>query len=117
MNKLLLAAFLVILATTCVFSQDQLSVSFTKSTAGELIMTVKGHISPVTINVGDKEIVLQVGESEVNLTKLGISDLTEVSVEETDTAAGGETAAADIQAPIPPISPFINPNPPLTTPF
>lgn len=119
MKKTILALVLFLVSVGYVFSQENISLSISKSATGDLVMTVKGHTSPVTVKIGDKEITLQVGENEVNLTALGINELTEVSVENVDTAAGSE-AAADIQAtaaPIPPISPFISPNPPLSTPF
>jgi len=119
MKKIFLILVLFLISSVYVLSQDNISLSISKNSAGELIMIVKGHTTPVTVKIGDKEITLQVGESEVNLTALGINELTEVSVEEVDTAAGTE-ASTDTQvtaAPIPPISPFISPNPPLTTPY
>ena len=118
MKKAFIILVLFLISAVYVFSQDQISLSISKNSSGELIMSVKGHTIPVTVTVGDKEITLQVGESEVNLTALGINELTEVQVEDVDTAAG--TSSVDAQstaAPIPPISPFISPNPPLSTPF
>ena len=119
MKKVILAVILTVLASVYVFGQDQIFISISKSSSGELIMTVKGHTTPVNVKINDKEVTIQVNESEVNLTALGINELTEVSVEEVDTAAGSETST-DTQAtasPIPPVSPFISPTPPLTTPF
>jgi len=116
MKKLILTAILVIIAATYVFSQETLSIAFAKATTGDLMMYVRGHTVPVVVKIGDKQITLQIDETEVNLTKLGISELTDVSVEEVDTAAG-TTANTDTQNPIPPVSPYINPNPPLTTPY
>lgn len=118
MKKLFLTAVLVLMSIVCTFSQDKISISISKSTNGEVIMTVTGHTTPLTVNIGGKEVTIQVGESEINLTALGISELTEVSVEDVDTAAGSSSVDAQATAsPIPPISPFINPNPPLSTPF
>ena len=118
MKKLILASILLILASVYVFGQDQISISISKSPAGELIMSVKGHTTPVNVKINDKEVTIQVNESEINLTALGINELTEVSVEEVDTAAGTESSAnTDTQAPIPPVSTSINPNPPLATPY
>lgn len=130
MKKIILLA-LILASASCVYAEDQISVSFSKNSFGELIMTVKGHTTPIIIQAGDNKITLHVTENVVNLTALGINDLTNVSVEpastedqskeenveEVDTAAGTSTAAADTQSPIPPISPLINPNPPLSTPF
>jgi len=109
----------LLLVASYAFSQDQISISFSKNSSGELIMTVEGHATPITIRIGDNIVTLYVEENKVNLTALGINELTDISVEEVDTAAGSEVTT-DTQAtvaPIPPISPFISPNPPLTTPF
>lgn len=118
MKKLILASILLILATVYVFGQDQITLAFSKSSTGDLILTVKGHTTPVTVKINDKEITIQVHESEINLTALGIKELTDVSVEEVDTAAGAESSAnADTQTPIPPVGSNISPNPPLATPY
>jgi hypothetical protein len=132
MKKILLASALLISLLTNVFGENQVSLSFSKNSSGELILTVVGHISPIVISVGDNKITLHVEENKVNLTALGINELTDISVEKMDTASGREeekveenidTAAGDVSSTssidtqIPPISPFINPNPPLTTPF
>lgn len=129
--KWIIILALLLASASYVFSEEQLSVSFSKNSSGELIMTVKGHTAPIIVQAGENKITLHVTENVVNLTALGINDLTHVSVEtasvqeiteekveEVDTAAG--TSSADTQAaatPIPPISPFISPNPPLSTPF
>jgi len=119
MKQIIFAAVLFLLFVTHSYSQDNLSLTISKNSSGELILTVVGHTVPVIIKIGDNTITLYVEENKVNLTALGINELTEVSIEEVDTAAGAETPS-DTQAtatPIPPISPFISPNPPLTTPF
>lgn len=119
MKKIILAVILSMLAVSCVFSENNISLTISKNSSGELILTVTGHTTPVTVKIGDKVITLYVEENTVNLTALGINELTEVTVEEVDTAAGSETST-DTQAtasPIPPVSTSINPNPPLTTPF
>jgi len=124
----LLSIFLI--AFNSVFGQDQISISFSKNSSNELVMKVEGHTTPITVKIGDNKITLHVIENTVNLTALGINDLTEVKVEsvaaeneenkenieEVETAAGN-SASPDTQSPIPPVSPFISPNPPLTTPF
>jgi hypothetical protein len=86
-------------------------------------MRVEGHITPITIKVGENKITLYVIENTVNLTALGINDLTEVriesvvveeeeKVEEVKTATVNSTSP-DTQSPIPSVSPFISPNPPV----
>ena len=118
MRKIILAVILTVLASVYVFGQEQISISISKSPTGELIMTVKGHTTPINVKINNKEVTIQVNESEINLTALGINELTEVSVEEVDTAAGAESSTStDTQSPIPPISGSINPNPPLSTPY
>jgi hypothetical protein len=119
MKNIILAFVLLIASTLLVFSEDGISLTISKNSSGELILTVKGHTSPLTIKIGDQQIILYVEENTVNLTAMGINELTEVSVEEVDTAAGSEVST-DTQAtaaPIPPISPFVSPNPPLSTPY
>lgn len=129
MKKIIILA-LLLASASYVFSQDQISISFSKNSSGELIMTVEGHTTPVVVSIGENKITLHVIENKVNLSALGINDLTEVkvesvsvkdeankeNVEEVETAAGSSTSA-DTQSPIPPISPAISPNPPLSTPF
>ena len=119
MKKVILAVILSILATSYVLSEDNISLTISKNSSGELILTVTGHTTPITVRIGDNAVTLYVEENTVNLTALGINELTEVSVEGVDTAAGSE-ASTDTQAtasPIPPVSPFVSPTPPLTTPF
>jgi ABC-type antimicrobial peptide transport system permease subunit len=120
----LLSIFLLILFP--VFGQDEMSISFTKNSFNELVMRVEGHTTPITIKIGDNKITLHVIENTVNLTALGINDLTEVKVEnvaveeekveEIETASGNSNSP-DTQSPIPPVSASISPNPPLSTPF
>lgn len=132
MKKLLLTFVLFLISIAYVFSQDQITLSFSKNSSGELILTVQGHTSPVTVKIGDQQVVLYVEENKVNLTALGINELTEISVETTQTeskpveaveeveTSSGVEKSVDAQAtaaPIPPVSPFISPNPPLSTPF
>jgi hypothetical protein len=103
-----------------------MSISFTKNSFNELVMRVEGHTTPITIKIGDNKITLHVVENTVNLTALGINDLTEVKVEnvaveeekveEIETASGNSNSP-DTQSPIPPVSASISPNPPLSTPF
>jgi len=131
MKKIILSAVLLLTITSYIFGQDQMSISFSKNSSGELIMTVQGHTTPIVISAGDNKITLQVIENKINLTALGINDLTEVTVdatptkeetqaenvEEVETAAGTTSASTDTQAVIPPINPSISPNPPFSTPF
>lgn len=130
MKKIILSLVLLFVANIA-FSQDQLSISFSKNSSGELIMTVEGHTTPIVVSAGENKITLQVIENKINLTALGVNDLTQIAVEETpakeeskeenveevETAAGTSIAAADTQAVIPPVNPSISPNPPLSTPF
>jgi len=119
MKHIIIALVLFFASVVYSFSETNLKLTFSKNSSGELILTVEGHTTPVVVKVGDQTITLYVKENKVNLTALGINELTEVSVEEVDTASGTETAT-DTQAttaPIPPVNPLINPNPPLTTPF
>jgi len=130
MKKTILS-LVFLFVTNYAFSQDQLSISFSKNSSGELIMTVEGHTTPIVVSVGENKITLHVIENKINLTALGVNDLTQIAVEETpakeeskeenveevETAAGTSTAAADTQTVIPPVNPSINPNPPLSTPF
>lgn len=132
MKKILSVCILFLASVTCIFSQEQMSLSFSKNSSGELILTVAGHTSPVVVSAGDNKVTLHVVENKVNLTALGINDLAYVSVEkadissnaqnesveETDTAAGTESSSSiDTQVPIPPVGVSINPNPPLATPY
>jgi ABC-type antimicrobial peptide transport system permease subunit len=120
----LLSIFLLILFP--VFGQDEITISFSKNSFNELVMRVEGHTTPITIKIGDNKITLHVIENTVNLTALGINDLTEVKVEnvaveeekveEIETASGNSNSP-DTQSPIPPVSASISPNPPLSTPF
>lgn len=117
----------LLLVASYAFSQDQIFISFSKNSSGELIMTIEGHASPIVVSAGNNKITLQVIENKINLTALGINDLTEIvvdqtsakeeNVEDVETAAGTTAAAADNQPVIPPINPSINPNPPLSTPY
>jgi len=119
MKQTIFAAILFLILATQAYSQSTLSLTISKNSSGELVLTVEGHTTPVVVRIGDNTITLYVEENKVNLTALGINELTEVSVEEVDTASGTE-ASTDTQttaAPIPPVNPLINPNPPLTTPF
>lgn len=118
MKKTMLVLVLFFISAAYGLSETSISLTISKNTSGELILTVKGHTTPVTITIGSNSVTLYVEENKVNLTALGINELTEISVEEVDTAAGSETATdTQAAAPILPVSPFINPNPPLTTPF
>lgn len=119
MKTLFLILFLILVSAVCTFSQDQISLSISKNSSGELILTVTGHTTPVIVKIGNNQITLYVEENTVNLTALGINELTEVAVEEVDTAAGSENSTDNqaTAAPIPPISPLVNPNPPLSTPY
>jgi len=119
MKTTILALILLIVSTVFVFSEDGIKLTISKNSSGELILTVEGHTTPVIVRIGDNTVTLYVEENKVNLTALGINELTHISVEEVDTAAGSE-ASTDTQAtaaPIPPINPLINPNPPLSTPY
>lgn len=119
MKKTILALLLLIVSSVYVFSEDGIKLTFSKNSFGELILTVEGHTAPVIVRIGDNTVTLYVEENKVNLAALGINELTDISVEEVDTAAGTE-ASVDTQAtaaPIPPINPLISPNPSLTTPF
>lgn len=118
MKKIILAVILSVLASVYVFGQEQVSLTFSKNSSGELILTVTGHTAPIDVIVGSNKITLHVKENIINLSALGIHELTEVSVEEVDTAAGAESSTnTDTQTPIPPVSTSINPNPPLATPY
>lgn len=119
MKTTILALILLIVSTVFVFSEDGIKLTISKNSSGELILTVEGHTTPVIVRIGDNTVTLYIEENKVNLTALGINELTDISVEEVDTAAGSE-ASTDTQAttaPIPPVNPLISPNPPLTTPF
>ena len=119
MKTAILALILLIVSAVFVFSGDGIKLTISKNSSGELILTVEGHTTPVIVRIGDNTVTLYVEENRVNLTALGINELTDISVEEIETAAGTE-ASSDTQAtaaPIPPINPLINPNPPLSTPF
>ena len=116
MKKMLLTLILTMVAFYA-YCENQLTLSFSKNSSGELILTVTGHTTPVVITVGEVKITLYPEENKVNLSAMGINELLDVSVEEVDTAAG-ESTSVDSQVPvIPPISTNINPNPPLSTPF
>ena len=116
MKKMLLALILTMLAFYA-HCENQLTLSFSKNSSGELILTVTGHTTPVVITIGEVKITLYPEENKVNLSAMGIKELLDVSVEEVETAAG-ESTPVDSQVPvIPPVSTSINPNPPLTTPF
>jgi len=119
MKTAILALILLIVSAVFVFSEDGIKLTISKNLSGELILTVEGHTTPVIVRIGDNTVTLYVEENKVNLTALGINELTDISVEEVDTASGSE-ASTDTQAtaaPMTPVNPLINPNPPLTTPF
>jgi len=119
MKHIIIALVLFLASVVYSFSETNLKITFSKNSFGELILTVEGHTTPVIVRIGDNTVTLYVEENKVNLTALGINELTDISVEEVDTEAGSE-AVADTQAtaaPIPPVNTLISPNPPLTTPF
>jgi len=116
MKKILLTLILTMVAFYA-YCKNQLTLSFSKNSSGELILTVTGHTTPVVITIGEVKVTLYPEENKVNLSAMGIKELLDVSVEEVETAAG-ESTPVDSQVPvIPPVSTSINPNPPLTTPF
>lgn len=116
MKKMLLTLILTMVAFYA-YCENQLTLSFSKNSSGELILTVTGHTTPVVITIGEVKVTLYPEENKVNLSAMGIKELLDVSVEEVETAAG-ESTPVDSQVPvIPPVSTSINPNPPLTTPF
>ena len=116
MKKMLLTLILTMVAFYA-YCENQLTLSFSKNSSGELILTVTGHTSPVVITVGDVKITLYPEENKVNLSAMDIEKLTDIKVEEVETAAGDSTPV-DSQVPvIPPVSTSINPNPPLSTPY
>ena len=119
MKHIIIALIIFLTSVVYSFSETNLKLTISKNSSGELILTVEGHTTPVIVRIGDNTVTLYVEENKVNLTALGINELTDISVEEIETAAGTE-ASSDTQAtaaPIPPINPLINPNPPLSTPF
>jgi len=130
MRKIILAVILTVIASAYVFGENQISLSFSKNSSGELILTVEGHTTPVVVSIGENKVTLYPSENKVNLSALGISDITDISIkqadasaekkseEDIDTAAGAESSTSvDTQSPIPPVGVNINPNPPLATPY
>lgn len=113
MKKTILASLLFLISAVFCFSKDDIKLTFFKNSFGELILTIEGHTKPVIVRVGDNTVTLYVEENKVNLTAAGINELTDISVEEVDTAGGSDQSSVDNQI-LPVTSNF---NPPLTTPY
>jgi len=128
MKHIIIALVLFLASVVYSFSETNLKITISKNSSGELILTVEGHTTPVIVRIGDNTVTLYVEENKVNLTALGINELTDISVEEVESkenveeidTASGTQSVSDTQstlAPIPPVSPFISPTPPLSTPY
>ena len=117
--KSLILTFLILTSfclgeTNSITEKQSIIVNFTKNDSGEVVLKIEGHVQPLEIQFnGVKTGTLYVQDTAVNLSQLGF----ESAFLSLDTASGVTGAKADSQAVIPPVSPTINPNPPLTTPF
>jgi hypothetical protein len=119
MKTTFLLALVLMLASYSI-SQDQVKISINKNSKGEMVFNVSGHTTPVALEVNGKTVNVEVGQSEVNMEEaFGFSEFAKKSEDmDVDTAAGTESSTGtDTQAPIPPVSTSINPNPPLATPY
>ena len=78
MKKMLLTLILTMLAFYA-HCEGQLTLSFSKNSSGELILTVTGHTTPVVITIDEVKVTLYPEENKVNLSAMGIKELLEVS--------------------------------------
>jgi len=101
--------------TNEITEQEPIVLNFEKNDSGEIIVKVKGHTQPIKIQINGAEIMnLQKEDTVGNLTQAGF----ESAILAIDTKSGSGSSKIDAQAPvIPPISPSISPNPPLSTPY
>jgi len=110
MKNILIIILAALALTTYSYTENQIKISINRNNRGEILLNIKGHTSPVIVEMDGKSTTFNVGDNEINL-----DEAMDVKVDDLDTASGTEQSSVDSQ--IPPVSNRINPNPPLATPY
>ena len=105
---LLTAACLVTLLASYSISQNQIKISINKNAQGDMMFHVSGHTTPVALEVNGKSVLVNVGESEVNMEQMFAFS----AYSALDTAAGAESPQGNAPAVVPPLTQVV---PPITS--
>lgn len=107
-TTLLIICSIALLLASYSISQDQVKISIKKNDKGEMIFGVSGHTTPVALEVNGKTVLVNVGESEVNMEQMFAFS----AYSALDTAAGAESPQGNAPAVVPPLTQVV---PPITS--